>query len=193
MVTLFSLERVNKAPASFDPMKLMAFQERYMKELPAKVKADLTLPYVRSAGLAGELTDDALSSLLVRIVEAAGDRIKIGGDILDYDDIFVGDDALAYDEKAFRKRLRKPKGVGDLLGRLAERLGASERFDVDSIERLIHEFTEDEEIKIGQIVHALRVALTGKAVGFGLFETMEILGRERCLARIERACERVEC
>ena len=42
-------------------------------------------------------------------------------------------------------------------------------------------------IKIGQIVHALRVAVTGKAVGFGLFETLAILGRERCLARIDRA------
>ncbi|MAE68940.1 MAG: glutamate--tRNA ligase [Gemmatimonadetes bacterium] len=192
MVTLFSLERVNKAPASFDPMKLMAFQERYMKELSAEAMAKLVLPYVRSAGLASDLGDDALLSFLARIVEAAGDRIKIAGDILDYDDFFVADDALAYDEKAFRKRLRKPNGMIDLLGGLAERLETLEGFGVAALEALIHRFTEDEEIKIGQIVHALRVALTGKAVGFGLFETMEILGKDRCLARIERAVRQIE-
>jgi glutamyl-tRNA synthetase len=44
-------------------------------------------------------------------------------------------------------------------------------------------------VKIGDIVHAVRVAVTGKAVGFGLFDTLAILGRQRCLARINRALE----
>ena len=44
-----------------------------------------------------------------------------------------------------------------------------------------------EGINIGQIIHAVRVAVTGKAVGFGLFETLAILGKARCLARIDRA------
>jgi glutamyl-tRNA synthetase len=55
----------------------------------------------------------------------------------------------------------------------------------------MHEFIETEEIKVGQIIHALRVAVTGKAVGLGMFETLAILGRERCLGRIERALEAV--
>jgi glutamyl-tRNA synthetase len=42
---------------------------------------------------------------------------------------------------------------------------------------------------VGDVIHALRVAVTGKGVGFGMFETLEILGRERCLARIDRALE----
>ena len=49
---------------------------------------------------------------------------------------------------------------------------------------------EDEGIKIGEIIHALRVAVTGKAVGFGMFETLEILGRESCVNRIDLARER---
>ena len=51
----------------------------------------------------------------------------------------------------------------------------------------MHEWVSAEGIKIGDIVHAVRVAVTGKAVGFGLFDTLAILGRERCLARIDRA------
>ncbi len=49
------------------------------------------------------------------------------------------------------------------------------------------DFCETEGIKIGDVIHALRVAVTGKAVGFGMFETLEILGRESALARIDRA------
>jgi glutamyl-tRNA synthetase len=55
---------------------------------------------------------------------------------------------------------------------------------------MTHAFVEANGIKIGDIVHAVRVAITGKGVGFGLFETLAILGRERCLARIERALSR---
>ena len=54
-------------------------------------------------------------------------------------------------------------------------------------EQALHAFVEAEGIKIGQIIHAVRVAVTGKAVGFGLFEGLAILGREACLRRIDRA------
>jgi glutamyl-tRNA synthetase len=55
----------------------------------------------------------------------------------------------------------------------------------------MQKFTEAEGIKIAQIIHALRVAVTGKAVGFGVFETLAILGRDRSLARIDRALARL--
>ena len=48
-------------------------------------------------------------------------------------------------------------------------------------------FIESAEIKIGAIIHAVRVGVTGKAVGFGLFETLSIIGKESCMARIDRA------
>ena len=51
MIDLFSLERVNKAPASFDPKKLFAFQERYMQRLPIEPKTAMVLPYLQKAGL----------------------------------------------------------------------------------------------------------------------------------------------
>jgi glutamyl-tRNA synthetase len=51
----------------------------------------------------------------------------------------------------------------------------------------MRDFIEERGVKLGQLIHAVRVAVTGKAVGFGLFEILEILGRERALARIDRA------
>jgi glutamyl-tRNA synthetase len=50
-------------------------------------------------------------------------------------------------------------------------------------------FCAREGIELGQIVHAVRVAVTGKGIGFGLFDSLALLGRERCLARIDKALE----
>ena len=59
--------------------------------------------------------------------------------------------------------------------------------DAPQLERLLHDFVTDAGIQVGQIIHALRVAVTGKAVGFGLFETLAVLGRERVVRRIDQA------
>jgi glutamyl-tRNA synthetase len=124
---------------------------------------------------------------VTRILEAAGDRVKVSGDVLDFDDFFVADAALAIDEAAFDKRVRKPAAARELLVKYREQLAQAEAFTTETLETLTHEFVETNGIKIGDIVHAIRVAVTGKAVGFGLFDTLAILGRERCLARLDRA------
>ncbi len=122
-----------------------------------------------------------------QIVRAAGDRIKVAGDILEYRDFFTPDEDLPYDEKAFEKRLRKPPEAAELLTNYRDRLSEIDPFDARTLEDDLRTFAYEQGIKIGQIIHPVRVAVTGKAVGFGLFETLEILGRERCLARIDRA------
>src|SRR5947209_1857189 len=82
MIDLFSLERVNKAPASFDAKKLSAFQERRMQALPVAERVDMTLPYVQKAGLASSAAPAEAQAKVLEIVRAAGDRIKTAGDIL---------------------------------------------------------------------------------------------------------------
>ncbi len=187
MIEHFSLERVNRAPASFDPKKLMAFQDRAMLRLPTKRKVAMALPYLQRAGLVDDPPPCNVGPVLTQIVEAAGDRIKVAGDILDYADFFLPDDQLPYDEKAVEKRLRKPADAKELLAAFREGLASVEPFDAAAIDQFMHQFVEQREIKIGQIVHAVRVATTGKMVGFGVFDTLAILGREKTLARIDRA------
>jgi glutamyl-tRNA synthetase len=183
MVGHFSLERIGSAPASFDPQKLMAFQDEHMQRLSSAEKRERVLPYLEAAGL----WSDARSSDLDAILEAAGDRIKVAGDILDFDDFFVADAELAYDEGAFEKRLRKPEEAAELLSGFRDALADADDFSAAALEALMRGFVEEREIKLGQIIHAVRVAVTGKGVGFGMFETLEILGRDRVLARIDRA------
>ncbi len=187
MIEAFSLERVNKAPAGFDPKKLWAFQEHYMNALPADEKTAACLPYLQKAGCVPEPAGEADRRAVAAVVQAAGDRIKVAGDILDFDDFFMANDALVFDEKALEKRLRKPPGAADLLKGFRERLATTETFEAPALEDLLKAYVEERDVKIGQIIHALRVAVTGKAIGFGMFETLALVGRKRCLARIDRA------
>lgn len=187
MLKHFSLERVNKAPASFDCEKLSAFQSRAMQQVPIKQRVAKAVPFLKRAKLVADPPACETAPYVTRILEAAGDRVKVSGDILDFDDFFVADDQLQFDEAALDKRLRKPAGARELLVKYREQLASVEPFDAAALEKLTHEFVAANGIKIGDIIHAIRVAVTGKAVGFGLFDTLAILGRERCLARIERA------
>jgi glutamyl-tRNA synthetase len=191
MIDLFRLEKVNRAEASFDVNKLFAFQERHMQALPLEQKTAMTLPYLQEAGLVPAPAPEGVRQAVTEIVRAAGDRIKVVGDVLDYRDFFTADDQLPYDEDAFQKQLRKPPEAAGLLRRFRERLAAAAAFDAASLEQLLHQFVQAEGIKTGQIIHPLRVAVTGKKVGFGLYETLALLGKERCLARIDRALQRL--
>jgi glutamyl-tRNA synthetase len=189
LVRSFSLERVTKSAASFDPGKLMSFEVRHMLALPVERRVELCLPFLQKAGLVPAEAGEAELVKVARIIEAAGDRVKVAGDMLDYADFFVPDNELAYDAKVLAKEFGKP-GAAELLGRLHGRLAAAEPFDAVTLERLLQEFVTVEGIKVGQVIHALRLAVTGKTVGFGLYETLAILGRDSVLARIDRALSR---
>jgi glutamyl-tRNA synthetase len=190
MLHHFSLERVNKAPASFDVEKLKSFESRSMERLPIKQRVAKAVWFLQRAKLVAEPPSCDTGPFVTRILEAAGDRVKVTGDVLDFDDFFVADDELQIDEAAFDKRVRKPAAARELLGRYREKLAHADPFTAERLDTLTHEFVESNGIKIGDIVHAVRVAVTGKAVGFGLFETLAILGRERCLARIDRSIQK---
>lgn len=190
LVESFSLERVNKAPASFDPKKLWAFQDWHMQQVPVDTKIDLVAPYLQRAGMVEGPLSEALRAKVAHVLTAAGDRIKTAGDVTNYTEFFVPDGQLSYDEQAFAKHLRRP-GAADLLREYRDRLTAAEPFDAPTLERLTHEFVAAKGIKIGEIIHAIRVSITGKTIGMGLFDCLAILGRTSSLARIDRALEQV--
>jgi glutamyl-tRNA synthetase len=150
----------------------------------------MVLPYLQRAGYVTSPPPCSISEKLTAIVTAAGDRIKVAGDILDYRTFFTADSELTYDESAFDKRIRKQAQSAGLLAKFSERLRTLDRFDAATLEKSLHDFVQAEGIEIGQVIHPLRVAATGQSVGFGLFETMAILGRESCITRIQQALAR---
>jgi len=195
LVRHFSLQRVNKAAASFDPKKLWAFQEWHMQRLPVSQKVERVAPFLQRAGLAapcgagGTPAPQDLATI-EHVVRAAGDRIKTAGDILDYACFFVADNKLVYDEKAIAKSLQKP-GAAELLAKFRGQLAAAESFEAQPLEQMMHAFVEREGVKIGDIVHVLRAAVTGQSIGLGLFDSLSILGKASCLARIDGVLDRV--
>jgi glutamyl-tRNA synthetase len=190
MIRHFTLDRVTKAPASFDPKKLWAFQDRYMQRLPLKQKVARMLPYLQKAGLVADPAPCEVGPKLARIVEASGDRLKAAGDVLAYADFFfVADDELTYDDTDFQKRIAPPQ-ARELLTQFRAVLASVEPFEPGPLEDALKKFVEERQLKIGDIVHTLRVAVTGKSVGPGVYDCVAILGRESTLARIERALAR---
>ena len=155
-----------------------------MAALPRDRKLAMVVPYLRAAKI------DADPAVVAQILDAAGYRVKVAGDILDYADFFTSDEALAIDDKAFDKRIRKPAKARALLAEVSQLLAAAPTFDPPSLEALVTDFATRQGIGLGDIVNALRVAVTGKGVGFGLYETLAILGKERCVSRIARAVAR---
>jgi glutamyl-tRNA synthetase len=152
-----------------------------------KKKVTMCLPYLQRAGLVSDPPPCTIADYLTAVLQAAGDRIKVAGDVLDFDDFFLADDKLVYDPAAFEKRLTKdPRGV-ELLRGFRQVLSDLDDFSAAATEQALKAYIDSQQAKIGQIIHALRVAVTGKAVGFGMFDTLAILGKQRVLARIDRA------
>ena len=198
----FTLARVVKSPAGLDPEKLLSYQAHWMRQVPIETKVRRCCWYLSRSGLieaeppdsAAELEaepDEKTQAFVRRLIEALEDRLVLFSDILDYSEFFLSDDELPYDEKAFEKRIRKSPESVTFLADFRERLASAESFAPDALDKMMRDFVESKGIKIGQIIHAVRVAVTGKGTGPGMFDCLALLGRERCLARIDRALSRV--
>jgi len=188
LVKHFTLERINSSPASFDPKKLWAVQDHFMAALSIDEKLALMMPYLVKAKLVADPPPAAANDTVRRVIEASGDRLKVAGDILAYADFFLVDEP-PMDEAAVTQRLAKP-GVRGLLEAFAVALRGVEPFAPAEIEAALKQVVEAAGVKVGDLVHAVRVAVTGKTVGPGLYDCLAILGRERSLARIDRALPR---
>jgi glutamyl-tRNA synthetase len=186
MIELFTLERVNKSPASFDPQKLWAFQDRHMRGVPIESKVPAALQYLQRAGLVAAPPPASIGPYIARVIAAAGDRIKTMGDILQFREFFVTDDELPVSGPEFDKVLKAPDAV-TLLREFAARLESIAAFEPAALEQELKTFAAQRDVKVGALIHPLRFALTGRSVGLGLYDALAILGRERSLARIRRA------
>jgi len=191
MIEHFSLDRVVKSEASFDPQKLVSFQSHFMNELPLKQKTKLCLAFLQQAGLVSDPIECDQSTYVTQIVAAAADRITMAGDILQFDTFFISDEELEFEEAAFQKRLIKPTNAAHLINEFNVVVATAPDFTASALEVELKHFCESQKIEVGDIIHALRVAVTGKAAGFGMFDTLAILGRERCIRRINRALDKV--
>ncbi|APZ93558.1 glutamate--tRNA ligase [Fuerstiella marisgermanici] len=183
----FSLQRVVKASASLDPDKLMSYQSHWMHKLADDERLAGCVAMLVKAELLPAEPDQQMLDMVAKVVSLAADRLRVFGDILGMDEFFVSADTLQYDTKEFQKRVVKPDTALDLLAALRKQFADQDSFKAEPLHDLVQSFVEDQQIKFGQIAPALRLSVTGKAKGADLFPTLELLGQDECLQRIDRA------
>ena len=184
LIEKFSLDRVNSSPASHDPDKLFWLQGEWMKGVPLAEKVEAVIPYLRTRGAGRRATctsSSAGGSPRWSRRWATGSRPI--SDILTLGRYFFTETA--------HPRPRRREEAAPQAGRARDARQArrrcwrrSSRSRSRPLEAAIHEFAEANGIKMGDVVNPLRVATTGQAVGPGLYDCLEILGRESCRARI---------
>lgn len=190
----FTLDRIVKAPAGFDADKLISYQQHWMNALPLEEKIDGCASFLSGGrqpldsapNQGAEAPRSVDRSYLGQVITAIGERLRVFSDILEYKEFFVADDKLVYDEKSLKQKVTDVPEAAGLLQAIRDRLATIEPFDAATLDQMVHDFVAERGIKIGQIIHPLRIAVSGKTVGVGLFEMIALLGRERCLRRIDR-------
>lgn len=183
----FSLERVIKSAAGLDPDKMLSFQAHWMNQLSAAEKLKGVLPFLHKAGLIDDEHDDATRSLVSAVIDLAADRLRVFGDIFQLDEFFVADENLKIDQKNFQKRVIQPEAGIDLIRDLRRQLKDVVDFSAQPLHDLVQSFATEKQVKVGEVFPALRLCITGKAQGPDLFRTMELLGQECVLRRLDRA------
>ena len=182
MIQLFDIEKVHVTAAKFDIKKLQWMNGEYIRRTPKETYRAELLKRVAAAGLA--VPEGFNLDLLVDQLQI---RTKFWSDIPGNCAYFFTDD-YPFDEKAVEKRLRK-EGVKDLLLDLANRFEALEPFTAAAGEAMVKELAQGQGM--GPWVHPIRVAVSGRGEGIGLFETCELLGKEKTVARLRRAANMV--
>ena len=185
MVKLFTLEAVHVTAAKFDMKKLQWMNAEYIKRIPRDEFMAEMKRRIEAGGydLSAFTADSFNWDLLVNQLQV---RTKFWSDIPGNCAYFFTDD-YQFDEKAVEKRLKK-EGVKELLLDLAERFSKLEKFDAASGEAMVKELSQGNGM--GPWVHPIRVAVSGRTEGPGLFEMLELLGRDRTVARLKAAAEK---
>jgi glutamyl-tRNA synthetase len=188
MIRDFDLASVSKSNAVFDLEKLAWMNSEYVRNLPPErllplVHEELTAAGIGSGGSESGIRNSELPfKQAVLLLQSRARTLK---DFAGAFRAFFTDD-FAYDPEAVKKFWKDP-ALAALLETLAERLAATEPFDLAGTEGALRGWAEEKGVKAGLLINATRVALTGQAVAPGLFDVMLVLGQQCVVERLRRA------
>ncbi len=180
LIKEFTLERINKTSAAFGIDKLNWLNGQYIKEKDPKALLELLLPVLRDKKIIGKDFD---REKLLDLIELYKVRMKTLADFAEHVSVFYSD-KIDFDEKGVKKHLKK-KGAKKLLATWAKRLSGLSSFKKDILEENCRKLADELNVKPSGLIHPTRVAITGRTVGAGLFETMEVMGKDMVLTRLD--------
>jgi glutamyl-tRNA synthetase len=188
LIKYFSFENVGKAAAVFNPEKFLWLNSQYIINSPSEKLAELVVPFLVREGVIdeGESPD---GSWLTKAVDTLKERSKTLVELASSLRYYIAEE-IEYDEKAKNKFLNEKSR--DLLIELKEGLSSVDVFTEEEIENLFREIVEKHDVKLGKLAQPVRVALTGGTQSPGIFELLDVMGREKTLRRLGKAIDIID-
>ena len=181
MVELFDIEDVNKAASAFNTEKLLWINQHYIKNAdPARLARLLSLHM-------GELgIDPAAGPDLVEVVREQQERARTLVEMAEISAFFYRD-YDDFDEKAAKKHLKVT--AHESLVQVRERLASLDDWEAAALHQVVIDVAASSGLNMGKVAQPLRVAVVGRAASPGIDVTLQLVGKEACLRRIDRALE----
>lgn len=188
---LFSLEKLNKAPAVFDYRKLEWFNGQYIRKMEHQTLKDQLLPILMKDGIVSNPPTEKEKEIFEGAFPIIRERLKFLNDVSPmlrflYQDISDFDVEMAIPKKKDRTFTL------EVLKELETLLPQFENHSIEEVEELFKTTAEQKEWKLGQLMQPLRVAITGSMVSPPLVESVNLLGAEESMNRLKRLIERME-
>lgn len=181
----FSIEGISRKSAIFDPDKLRWMNSCYIRSMASEELVEASRPFIERAGFTGFFSKEKTLPAAIGIIK---ERVKLLSEIPDAISFLLVDE-LSYDEEAVKKYLAGKESL-DMLGRLAEKLEGLEAWGEAHIEECVRSMAGEMGVKAAAIIHPTRVAVTGRKVGPGLFELMDVLGKEKTILRLKETIDK---
>jgi len=182
LIEKFSLERCAKNPAVFDPKKLEWMNGEYLRKIEPELLPDVFFKWADQAGLSEKIShwDRAVAG---KIIALEHEKFKLLGEVPSLIDFFFRD-SVEYTEENVKKALAA-ETAKMILEESVSRLKAITDFTAVTLEKYARDLATEKGIKAGQVFHPIRAAISGRTTGPSLFHMMEIMGRDKVVARIE--------
>jgi glutamyl-tRNA synthetase len=187
LIEHFNLEAVGKSAAVFNPEKLLWLNSQYIKNTPTGKLVELVIPFLVQENIIHKeqtLNKVWLSKAIGTLRERAKTLLE-----LSYSLKFYLAEDVEYDEKARAKFLNE-KSLPYLVD-VVDAFKRLDNFSAPEIEKVFGSLVAKHNIKLGNLAQPVRVAVTGKAESPGIFEVLEILGKEKVLKRLEEAIKEI--
>jgi glutamyl-tRNA synthetase len=188
LIEAFSLEGISRKSAVFDPVKLEWVNSEHIKRCPTEELIDKVVPFLIEADLLKKEEILEKRSYLYSVLELFKTRMKTLRDLAKYGRYFFRDPER-YDPNALKKYWEKE--TPGYLRRLRKVLEEVDVFSVENVEKATRELAAELGVPAAKLIHPTRIVLTGFAVSPGLFEMMEVLGKEVVIRRIDRGLKKI--
>lgn len=184
IIERFTLEACSKAPAVFDFKKAKWMNGEYIKRGDTDHLVSLVLPRIQKAGLFERDPTPERLAWLRQVVQLMQERTKLLTVFEGWARYFFTDE-YEYEERARKQWLGNPE-TAPVLEALAERLGALEQWNCETIEVAVRALATDLDVKAAKVIHPCRAAVTGTTVGPSLFHLLELLPQDTVVTRLTK-------